>query len=194
MIFASSSWQYFNWKLEYDTERTHSDINWNDLHILKGMSKLGESRLQWVGKIPPKGLIELRKTGAIDEIRDVLSNDISDLVHSDSTNYTKTSHKVFNNISGALVKHQENIKKLKQKKWKIAGQDFGSWLAIGTIEISSACLGTPIYGISSVVLNQIVDSPKLKDLKKSVDKIKDVEQEKKDLTKSPIGIMFKYEK
>ncbi len=194
LIDAPTSWEYFKWKLEYDSERTHPTKDFSKLHTVKGLNGLTNTSLSWIGRIPPKGLIELRKNGAINEIREILSNGISELVSANEMDFTKTSNKVFNNLNSAFNQHQENIRKLINKKWKIAGKDFGSWVVMGTVEIASACIGTPLFGVSTVFLNKILDAPKLKDLPKSINKIKDIEKQKKNLNKSPIGLMFKYKK
>jgi len=194
LIDAPTSWEYFKWKLEYDSERTYPDKDYSKLHIVKGLNGLDNSKLQWIGKIPPKGLIELRKNGAINEIREILLKGIDELVNANQFDFTSTSHKVFNNLNFAFNQHQENIKKLTNKKWKIAGKDFGSWLVMGSIEIASACTGNMIYGLPSAILSQVLDAPKLKDLPKSVENMKQTEREKEQLKKSPIGLMFKYSK
>ncbi|MFL0101994.1 hypothetical protein [Tenacibaculum maritimum] len=194
LIDAPTSWEYFKWKLEYDSERTYPDKDYSKLHIVKGLNGLDSSKLQWIGKIPPKGLIELRKNGAINEIREILLKGIDELVNANQFDFTSTSHKVFNNLNFAFNQHQENIKKLTNKKWKIAGKDFGSWLVMGSVEIASACLGTPLYGLSTVALNQLIDAPKIKDLPKTVQNIKQTEREKEQLKKSPLGLMFNYSK
>lgn len=194
LIDAPTSWEYFKWKLEYDSERTYPDKDYSKLHIVKGLNGLDSSKLQWIGKIPPKGLIELRKNGAINEIREILLQGIEELVNANQFDFTSTSHKVFNNLNFAFNQHQENIKKLTNKKWKIAGKDFGSWLVMGSVEIASACTGNMIYGLPFAVLSQVLDAPKLKDLPKTVEKIKQTEREKEQLKKSPLGLMFKYNK
>ncbi|WP_417887974.1 hypothetical protein [Zunongwangia sp.] len=194
LIDAPTSWEYFKWKLEYDSERTYPDKDYSKLHIVKGLNGLDNSKLQWIGKIPPKGLIELRKNGAINEIREILLKGIDELVNANQFDFTSTSHKVFNNLNFAFNQHQENIKKLTNKKWRIAGKDFGSWLVMGSVEIASACTGNMIFGLPSAVLSQILDAPKLKDLPKTIENIKQTEQEKEKLKKSPLGLMFKYSK
>lgn len=194
LIDAPTSWEYFKWKLEYDSERTHPDTDYSKLHIVKGLNGLDNSKLQWIGKIPPKGLIELRKNGAINEIREILLKGIDELVKANQFDFTSTSHKVFNNLNFAFNQHQENIKKLTNKKWKIAGKDFGSWLVMGSVEIASACTGNMIFGLPSAILSQLLDAPKLKDLPKTVENIKQTEREKEQLKKSPLGLMFKYSK
>ncbi|WP_430907499.1 hypothetical protein [Maribacter sp. 2-571] len=65
---------------------------------------------------------------------------------------------------------------------------------MGSVEIASACIGTPLYGLSTVVLNQVLDAPKLKDLPKTIEEIKETEREKEKIKKSPIGLMFNYRK
>jgi len=192
LIDAPTSWEYFKWKLEYDSERTHPNNTNADLHIVKGLNHLGNTHLQWLGKIPPEGLIEIRKSGAIDEIRAIISKGIDEITMADSLNFVSTSHKVFNNINKAFKQHQDNIKKLNNKKWKIAGKDIGTWLVAGSIEISAAATGSPIFGLPTVVLNQLFDMPKLKDLPKSYNKIKEVEKKKQELSRSPLGMIFKY--
>lgn len=194
LIDAPTSWEYFKWKLEYDSERTYPDKDYSKLHIVKGLDGLDSSTLQWIGKIPPKGLIELRKSGAINEIREILLKGIDELVNANQFDFTSTSHKVFTNLNFAFNQHQQNIKKLTNKKWKIAGKDFGSWLVMGSVEIASACTGNMIFGLPSAILNQVLDAPKLKDLPKTVENIKQIEREKEQLKKSPLGLMFKYSK
>ena len=196
LIDAPTSWQYFKWKLEYDVERAHSNSNVNflNLHIVKGLNHLSDTSLQWIGKIPPQGLIELRKSGAINEIRAILSKGIDGLSSANSLDFTATSHEVFNNLNAAFNQHQENIKLLINKKWKVAGKDLASRLVMGSIEIAAACTGYPLFGLSCFALEQILDIPKLKDIPKSIEKIKDYEREKLRLNKSPIGLMFQYKK
>jgi hypothetical protein len=194
LIDAPTSWEYFKWKLEYDSERTYQNSDFTKMHIVKGLNGLDSTTLQWIGKIPPSGLIELRKNGAINEIREILSKGINELVLANEFDFKATSHEVFNNLNFAFNQHQENIKKLVNKKWKIAGKDFGSWLVMGSVEIASACLGTPLYGLSTVALNQIIDAPKLKDLPNTVEKMKVTDREKQNLKKSPLGLMFNYKK
>lgn len=194
LIEAPTSWEYFKWKLEYDAERTFPEKDYSKMHIVKGLNGLDRGKLQWIGKIPPKALIELRKDGAINEIRAILSKGMDELILANDFDFTNTSHKVFNNLNMAFNRHQENIDKLKTKKWNIAGKDFGSWLVMGSVEIASACIGTPLYGLSTVVLNQVLDAPKLKDLPKTIEEIKGIEREKEKMMKSPIGLMFNYKK
>ncbi len=192
LIDAPTSWEYFKWKLEYDTERSFPNRDFGDLHLVRGLTQLDNTNLNWIGKIPPEGLIEIRKTGAIDEIRAILSNGIDELTKSNELDFLSTSKRVFENLNEALKKHQENIATLRNKKWKVAGHDFGSWIVMGTVEIAAACIGTPLYGMSAFAIDQLLDAPKIKDLPNSIDKIKDFNKQQKNLRQTPMGLIFKY--
>lgn len=192
LIDAPTSWEYFKWKLQYDSERKYKGEDVTDLHIVKGLNHLSETDFKWIGKIPPEGLIELRKSGAINEIRSILSQEINDLAIENEHDFKSTSHKVFNNINRAFAEHEKSIKELQAKKWKIAGRDLGSFLVKGTIEFTAACIGQPLWGVGALAFDQVSDAPKLKDLPKTVKKIKEINEEKSDIKKSPVGLMFKY--
>lgn len=192
LIDAPTSWEYFKWKIQYDSERANPSVDHSKLHIVKGLNGLSNTKLSWIGKIPAEGLIELRQNGAINEIRSTISKGIYEIIHADAFDFVETSHRVFNNLNSAFNQHQENIKMLSSKKWKVAGKDLGSWLVMGTAEISAACVGKPLFGAAAFFLNQLLDAPKLKDLPKSIEKINDLNLQKDELNKSPLGLMFRY--
>jgi hypothetical protein len=192
LIDAPTSWEYFKWKLEYDAERKYDGQDITGLHIVKGLNHLADTEFRWIGKIPPEGLIELRKTGALNEIRSILSKGIKDLASEEENDFVSTSHKVFNNINRAFIDHEKSIKELQNKKWKVAGKDLSSFLVIGSIELAAACLGQPLWGAGAFAVDQITDAPKVKDLPKTIKKIKDIKEEQEIIKKSPVGLMFKY--
>ena len=191
IIDAPTSWQYFKWKLEYDSERIESINDLQNLHINNALQGLSNQDMTWIGNIPPQALIEIRKEGAMDEIRHILSADIEKLIAINPNNFYRTQDKVFDNLENAFLKHQENIKELANKKWKFAGQDIGSWLVTGGIEITAALTGTPLFGITSWGAGQLLDTPKLKDFPKT---IKHLKEENDKLNKSPVGMLFNIKK
>jgi hypothetical protein len=191
IIDAQTSWKYFTWKLEYDAEKAAKEHNLKDLHILRGLQNLSENEMVWLGHIPIDALIEIRKSGALDEIRHILGNGVENLAKANPHNFFRTTDQIFDNIYEAFEKHKENIKRLRSKKWKFAGKDIGTWLAVGTLEITAAATGIPVWGLSTVVAHQLLDAPKLKDIPKS---IKQLAQESNKIKKSPVGMLFKYSK
>lgn len=191
IIEASTSWQYLVWKMEYDADRAQSTLKSQDLHIVKGLNDLAGTDMQWLGKIPPEALIELRKEGAMGEIRNILGNGINGLIEANPSNFHRSRDLIFENIENAFGQYQKNIDELKAKKWKFAGQDIGSWLVTGTLGITSAATGMPVWGIAAIVADQLLDAPKLKDIPASIKKLA---KESKELNQSPVGLLFKVSK
>lgn len=191
IIDAPTSWQYLVWKMEYDAGVAEENFKTPGLHIVKGLGDLAHSDMPWIGNIPSDALIEIRKAGAMDEIRDILGKNINDLISTNPTNFYRTKDQIFENINEAFIKHQENIKTLRSKQWKFAGQDIGSWLVTGSIEVAAALTGTPVWGLATVAANQIFDTPKLKEIPKS---IRELAEENKKLNQSPVGMLFSISK
>jgi hypothetical protein len=189
IIDAPTSWKYFTWKLEYDAEKAGEKYNLKDLHIIKGLQNLSKNEMVWLGNLPIDALIEIRKSGAMDEIRYILGKGVDDIAAANPNNFFRTTDHIFENIYHAFEKHNENIKQLRSKKWKFAGKDIGMWLAVGTLEITAAATGIPVWGLSAIAAHQFFDVPKLKDIPKS---IKLLAQESENLKKSPVGMLFKY--
>lgn len=191
IIDAPTSWQYLVWKMEYDSERTESKFNTQGLHINKGLQGLANSDMEWLGNIPPSSLIEIRKQGAMDEIRSILGSGIDELINANPDNFHRSQDKIFDNINKSFAQHQQNIKKLTAKKWKFAGQDIGSWLVMGTLGVTAAATGMPVWGLAAIGADQLLDAPKLKEIPKSIRELSD---ENNKLKKSPVGLLFNISK
>ena len=133
----------------------------------------------------------MRKEGALDEIRAMLSSGVEEVANLNPDNFFRTADKVYDNIENAFLDHQAKINELKSKKWKFAGSDIGSWVVAGSIEVASAFMGTPAWGIAGFAVSQVTDAPKLKDIPK---KASDLKRESHELSKSASGLLFKHKK
>jgi hypothetical protein len=191
IIDAPTSWQYLAWKIEYDAEHKERDEDVKDLHVLRGLQSLSENEMEWLGKVPPDALLEMRKIGALDEIRNILGKGIDELTQANPVNFHRTSDQVFDNIHAAFDQHKQSIDELKSKQWKFAGSDIGSWFVVGSLAVTAAATGVPVWGIAAIVADQLLDAPKLKDIPESIRKLAN---ESKELNNSPVGILFKYGK
>ena len=189
IIDAPTSWQYFVWKLEYDAEKMERGSQLPDLHILRGLQSLADSDMEWLGKVPPEALIEIRKADALAEIRAVLAKGVSELALANPTNFYRTSDHIFDNIHAAFAEHKKNIEDLRSKKWKFAGTDMGSWFVVGSLAVTAAATGLPVWGFAAIAADQLLPAPKLKDIPKS---IKELASESYKLRQSPVGMLFKY--
>lgn len=192
LIDAPTSWEYFKWKLEYDAERIYWEKDYENMHIMKALSGANNTDIEWIWNIPVEWLIELRKTWAIHELRSILWSWINDLVVADSFNFNDTSKKVSKNLDDAITMHQEKIKELKNKKWIIAGKDFSWFILYWTIELAAICTQNPFLWAAGFIIDQKFNPKKMKDIPESIDKIKNIENEKKEAQRSPAGIIFKY--
>lgn len=153
------------------------------------MQRLAQTDMQWLGNIPPDALIAIRKEGALEEIRGMISKGVDEVVTLNPTNFFRSADQIYDNLEKAFDEHRNKIDALRAKKWKFAGSDIGSWIVAGTVEVAAAVLGTPAWGLASVAISQLTDAPKLKDIPKTV---KDLKAEGDAISKSAAGILFKH--
>jgi len=188
IIDAPTSWQYFSWKLEYDAHRAESYYGLTDLHVTRGLQNLVGGQTEWLGNVPPKALIEVRQSGAIEEIRAILGKGVEDLTLGRPNDFNQTTDRVFANIYLAFDDHKKKIAELTSKKWRFAGTELGAWVVVGGLEVAAAATGLPVWGLASVAANQLTDIPKLKDIPTSIRRLAD---ESKKLHRSPVGLLFR---
>ncbi len=191
IIEAPTSWRYLVWKMEYDAVRTERETGACDLHVVRGLQELAGSEMEWLGDIPLDALIEIRRQGAMEEIREILGKGVNDLVNSNPDNFHRSRDQVFDNINQAFAEHQEKIRNLRGKKWRFAGKHLGSFLVKGSLEIAAAAIGTPLWGLATVAADELLDMPKLRDIPQS---IRDLAVETDKIHKSPVGILFSVSK
>jgi len=187
-IDAETSWRYLVWKLEYDAAEAEHASGLHDLHVVRGLQSLADGEMQWLGNVPPAALIEVRQSGAIQEIRELLGKGMQELITANPTNFHRTTDQIFDNINAAFDRHKAAIADLSAKKWKFAGSDIGSWLVVGSLAVTAAATGLPVWGLAAIAADQLLDAPKLKDIPESVRKLA---EESKQLKQSPVGILFK---
>jgi hypothetical protein len=189
LIDAPTSWKYYNWMLEYSAAKDSQ--NGLPLHISRGMQRLSQTDMRWLGNIPPKALIEIRKLNALDDIRAMITGGVEEIITLDPDNFFRSTDKIYDNLEKAFADYQKRVEDLTSKKWKFAGKDIGSWVVAGTIEVAAAIYGNPAWGIAGVAVSQLTDAPKLKDLPKLA---RGLHGETQTLAKSASGLLFKHRK
>lgn len=191
IIDAPTSWQYLVWKLEYDAGHTEEIEGLRDLHVVRGLQTLAENDMQWLGRIPHEALLEVRKTGALGEVREILTKGVEDLATANPTNFHCTSDLVFDNIHAAFAEHRKNIDALVAKGWKFAGSDLGSWVVVGSLAATAAATGAPVWGLAALAADQLLRAPKLRDIPQS---IRELAAETTKVKRSPVGMLFRLSK
>ncbi|WP_243295101.1 hypothetical protein [Geothrix mesophila] len=190
IIDAPTSWKYFNWKLEYDSEQASKSLGTVDLHIYRALQSMSEFETRWIGKIPPEALIELRRSGATEEIRQMLSRGITGIIEIDPLNFKASTDQVFDNFHDAMAKHQRAIDELSQAKWKFAKDGISSWLVNGTVAVAAAATGQPIWALAPLIAAALLPGPKLLEIPST---ILDFAQQSNILKRSPMGMLFDYQ-
>lgn len=187
LIDAPTSWEYFRWKLEYDSARLFGEENAN-LHVVNAVLNASEDGdLAWLGDVPPDALIQLRKDDALPELRALFGDGVQRLADLDPKDFAATGGLVAANLKLAFAEHGEKIKQLQRKKWKFGFADVGSWLTVGGVEVAAAITGTPLYGLAGLAAHQILDVPRLKEIPA---KFRVLQEEDASLKRSPVGLLF----
>jgi hypothetical protein len=187
LIDDLTDWKYLVWKLEADTRAAEESFGIKDLHVVRGLQELSTTDMEWLGRVPHDALIELRTTGAIHEIREVLGTGVQTLIDVTPENFHRTRDQVFDNIHAAFDRHRQAVRDLTNRKWRFAGSGIGTWLVVGSIEVTAAITGVPVWGVTTWAANQLLDVPKLKDIPKS---IKGIIAESTQLKQSPVALLF----
>ena len=191
VIEAPTSWRYFNWKLEYDTQESiKSDVN---THSLAGLQLLAEENMCWLGKVPIDTLIELRKQDALPELREMFSKGLPELIQADAGNFKATGEKVFDNIRRSFNNHEKIIEDFERQKGKIGKEVLTKSLVYGGIGLAASWL---LPGALSALHGAIgwPNIPSLKDAKSDWDRIpekfNEVDEKQKEEKKTPVGLLF----
>jgi len=187
IIRAETSWIWYNQMLQYNSGNSGLD-KLNDLHIARALNSTVKNEMPWMGNIPTDALIEIRKSGALDEIRNLLSTGLRSVIEANPNNFYRTGDKVFDNLDSAFKEHEKKIKELVSKKWTFAGKDIGSFVVVGGVEITAAITGLPLFGALGAIAGMTGVIPNVKDLK---EKYKQLRAEESQINSTGVGILFK---
>lgn len=189
LINAETSWLYYTWMLEYDAAQHSIDERREQgMHISRALVAESENNLAWLGKVPPETVLEIRRKGLAEEIREILGHGIAELIRVHPNNYFRTADQVVENIDNAFRKHQRTLLEAKHKKLKLYGIDIGSFVATGTLAVTAAFTGNPTLGAISGLLG-IAGLPNLKDIKT---KFAGINAEERARKASPTGLLFRH--
>ncbi len=154
-----TSWQYFQWVLNYKTIKN----NTRGCVVSALLDK--NSSLDWLGNIPHKTLIELRKHDALPELRSILTSGLSDIQQLSTEEFFQASGLIATNMEKALKNYYDKLNRLKKEQWISLGLDLSTCLISGGIELASACGFSWPSCVKSAVENLTnIDIPKLKDI------------------------------
>lgn len=188
VVRAETSWLWFNWMLRNNALAEDSEALVG-LHLARALGTTVASEISWLGNVPPAALLEIRKVGALDEIRALMSAGIRELVAARPDNFHRTGDKVFDNLNSAFRDHEMKLNKLRAKRWKFAGVDVGSFFVVGGIEMAAALTGLPVFGAAAATAACLGVVPTAKEL---AAKLGQLRGESKALESTGVGILFKH--
>lgn len=187
-INAETSWLHYTWMLEYEGKPRGDDIsNRHSMHVVRALASEANNNLVWLGNVPPETVLEIRKRGLAEELRELLGRGVSDLVGINPDNYFRTADQVVENLESAFRRHQQALMEARQKKLKLYGIDVGACMVTGAVGIAGALTGSPTLGAISSVMG-IAGLPNFKDIKT---KFKEIAAEDKARRESPTGLLFR---
>ncbi|HAU5493937.1 TPA: hypothetical protein JD192_10925, partial [Cronobacter sakazakii] len=186
-INAETSWTYYQWLIEYEALGFKFDeAALKDLHMVNALAKGMSDGFSWLGNIPMKNILEIRRNGLMPEVRNILSSGVSELINTSPINYNATSQKVIDNVDRAFIQHQRFLEKVKKEKLKILGVEVVPFIVNGAFGIASALVNRPELALASVVLGS-VGLPTLKDIRSS---FKSNQEKMVNYQKTATGLMF----
>jgi hypothetical protein len=186
LIQAETSWKWFNWMLEYGSIPS-PEAN-SHLHTVRALQAAAGQDIEWLGRVPPDVLIDIRKQGALPELRSLLGQGISELVASDPSNFFATSDRVQNNLIEGLRRHEQELRELRKQKWIFAGKDLSQFLVTGGIAFAAAITSDPRLAVITAAAAMTGRIPSAKDVMAKYDGLK---AEGKALQSSPLGLLFR---
>lgn len=191
LISARTSWEYFRWFVEYQTdENGHREQDPKAEHITRALIAQRDYNLSWLGNVPIDTVLEIRKNGQAEELRQLLSFGIDELISARPDNFHRTSDQVVDNLNRALDGHQRKILEAKKKKIKLYGLDVGSLVVTGTIAVTAATTASPLLGAASGLLG-ILGLPNLRDIHSRFKEQKAIDTERNN---SLTGLLFSHVK
>ena len=188
LIDAPTSWQYFLWKYEYDRVRSAAvNPELKSIFITHTLHTGSTPELDLLARVPPSALIDLRKQGAMEDLRRILSKGLEEISTADEKSFSEVVESVGANIDNAFEEHKKNLADLATRKRKFFGFNIGSWIAVGGVSIAAASTGNIPLSILAASLG-ILGAPPAKELWAHGKKLLETGRE---IRRSPVGILFR---
>lgn len=189
ILTAPTSWEWFHRKLSSDCPR--SAVTSDHIRIAHALGVAADTELAWLGNIPPAALVDMRTSGAIDEIRAMFRQSVANLNDATREDFGATADRVISDFHKALADHKKKIDELTTKRWKFGGLDIASFVVHGGIAVAAVLSASQIVLVGTALYGLAGPTPKIQDV---IRRQKEISSAKKAEAKTPIGMLFELSK
>lgn len=187
IIDAPTSWKYLSWIYEYRAMKFNPQDTQN-VCLIKALQHISENEMTWLNPIPEEELINLRRSGELQEIRKLFTKTIHKIDSVGLSKFKSVSTSLVNEIKRSLKDYNKDMENLKGLNRDFIG-GVRNWTCIAPLEIAAIAGEIPLLGLIGIfTLNQFVDFPKFKNLSKKYKEIKDTKEK---ISKSPASIFIR---
>lgn len=185
VLTAPNSWEWFHRKLRDASVAPGSNLD--DVRVAHALRVAAETELSWLGNIPPAALVEMRTSGAIDEIRALLRQSVTSLNDVSVHDFGATADKFIADLQRALVDHKRTIDELTMKRWKFGGLDVASFVVHGGFAVAAALSQSPTLLVAAALYNLAGPTLKIQDV---IKRQRDLGRSAKIQSHTPVGMLF----
>jgi len=189
LVDAPTSWQYLLWKYESDSAQSGvSPKGMQDIAISKAIMAEGSTEFGMLSGVPPETLIELRRNGALEKLREALRVGLSEIDLASAAALSDVTDAVVENIDQAFAEHQRELNDISSSRRRFFGFDVSRCVSLGGLSVAAALshnVGLAVLAAAS----SIAGAPSVPDLLKRWEELRSRSQK---LHRSPAAILFRH--
>lgn len=186
LVQAEVSWRYLLWKFEYEHQRSGTPPEGlRDVMIGRSLLSYSGQPNSLIAGIPDRALIELRKAGALQELRALIAEGVDQLRFVDQDDGVALQT-VIENIESAFAKHQAEVAALSSRKRKFYGVDVSGWIVTCGLGVAATLTGSTDLGLLAL-LTGLMAPPPAAELRS---REKELRNDGKRINRAPIAILL----
>jgi hypothetical protein len=190
LIDAPTSWQYLLWKYEYDSDRSGmSQKEMRETVISKAIATEGSTEFAMLSGVPPQALIELRRNGAMEGLRQTIRNGLQNIDLASPDSLPRVADEVISIIDRTFEEHDRELREITSSRRKFFGLDVSRWIIGGGLSVAATLTNNPWLAPLAALAPYAVGAPSIPDLRKQWQNLQSRSQE---LRRSPTAILFRH--
>ena len=187
IVEAPTSWQYLLWKYEYDAGRSRDILGVStDAFVTKALQVGGSLALQLLNRVDPQALIELRKRGAMNELRTTFREGIGQISVASAATLKAVTARVSGNIESAFKRHIEEVERHRAAHTRFYGYAVGRFLGTAGLTLAAVAVANPVLSLLAAGVGVVGGIPTARDLWR---RAKDLADAGRELRRTPIAIL-----